>query len=83
MYGQNNSGLNVVIFAIYPSFQTQQVASTDKEMGLFSRGRVHMVVTLDRHGYATGHQLFLSLHVFLYCLSLQFLLTKQLNKLAT
>lgn len=36
------------------SFQTQQVASTKKEMGLFSKGHVDMNVTTDKRAYAAG-----------------------------
>ncbi|XP_040010108.1 arrestin domain-containing protein 3-like [Xiphias gladius] len=41
----------------YPNFHSlmlQQVGSTNKEMGLFSKGHAHMDVTVDRGAYAPG-----------------------------
>ncbi|XP_006784160.1 arrestin domain-containing protein 3-like [Neolamprologus brichardi] len=36
------------------SLMSPQVGSTNKEMGFFSKGHVHMDVTVDRIGYAAG-----------------------------
>ncbi|KAK2837408.1 hypothetical protein Q5P01_014620 [Channa striata] len=36
------------------SLMTQQVGSTNKEMGLFSKGHAHMDVTVDKRAYAPG-----------------------------
>ncbi|XP_061528232.1 arrestin domain-containing protein 3-like [Phycodurus eques] len=36
------------------SLMLQQVAVKDKELGIFSSGKVHMEVTVDRTGYAPG-----------------------------
>ncbi|XP_076587964.1 arrestin domain-containing protein 3-like [Chaetodon auriga] len=36
------------------SLMSPQIGSTDKEMGFFSKGKVHMDVTVDRTGYAPG-----------------------------
>ncbi|XP_028270152.1 arrestin domain-containing protein 3-like [Parambassis ranga] len=36
------------------SRMSQQVGSTDKKMGLFSKGHTHMDVTLDKRAYAAG-----------------------------
>ncbi|XP_067376222.1 arrestin domain-containing protein 3-like [Channa argus] len=36
------------------SLMLQQVGSTNKEIGLFSKGHVHMDITLDKRAYAPG-----------------------------
>ncbi|KAM4616440.1 arrestin domain-containing protein 3-like [Polymixia lowei] len=38
------------------SLMSRQVGSTDKEMGFFSKGHVHMEITVDRRAYAPGEK---------------------------